>query len=263
MTFRGTFMLYQYEHFGKNEYFCKETGVDFSFQPHMHSSFELIIILSGSMDITVGTTEYTVNKNEAVLIFPHQIHSLKSEKSEHMLYIFSPDIIKAFSAKVLSKIPLNSKFTLDEHLLHALHTLNENCSIIEKKGVLYSVAAKFDNSTDYIDRASYNGNLLHRIFGFIELAYNQNCTLKRLSEELAYDHSYLSRYFKSNVGIGFNEYVNQYRINIACEMLTNTDCSVLQCALECGYTSLRSFNRAFHSVISISPSEYKKLQKSK
>ena len=253
-------MLYQYEHFGKNEYFCKETGVDFSFPHHIHSSFELIIILSGSMKISVGTAEYTVKESEAVLIFPHQVHSLKSEKCEHMLYIFSPDIIKAFSSKVLSKIPLSNKFVIDKHLLAALHGLNENCSIIEKKGTLYSVCAKFDNNTEYVDHTKYNGNLLHRIFNFIELEYNKDCTLKALAKELSYDHAYLSRYFKHSVGIGYTEYVNQYRVNIACEILTNTDCSILQCALDCGYSSLRSFNRVFHSVLSISPSEYKKLK---
>jgi len=254
-------MFYQYEHFGKAEYFCREQGENFSFFSHMHSSFELIIILSGSMEITVGTNVYTVNKNEAVLIFPHQIHSLKSEKSEHILYIFSPDIIKAFSAKVLSKIPSNSKFAPDEHLLCQLLELTENASIIEKKGVLYSVCAKFDKNAEYVHRASYNDELLQRIFSFIEAEYARECTLKGMAEALAYDHSYLSRYFKSNVGIGFNQYVMQYRINIACEQLANTDTSVLQCAMDCGYTSLRSFNRAFKAVLSITPSEYKRLSK--
>lgn len=249
-------MFYQYEHFGKTEYFCKEAGVDFSFFAHMHSSFELIIILSGSMDITVGTNIYTVHKNEAVLIFPHQVHSLKSEKSEHMLYIFSPDIIKAFSSKVISKLPLNNKFDLDEHLLAGLCNLNDNSSILEKKGVLYSVCAKFDKATEYAARASYEGSLLYKIFGFIELEYNKDCTLKSMAEKLTYDHSYLSRYFKNNVGIGFNDYLNQYRINAACEMLTNTDCSILQCAMDCGYSSVRSFNRAFKAILGITPSAY-------
>lgn len=251
-------MFYQYEHFGKAEYFCKETGANFSFFSHMHSSFELIIIISGSMEVTVGTNVYNVSKNEAVLIFPHQIHSLKSDESEHMLYIFSPDIIKAFSAKVISKRPSNNKFVLSKYVLEALSKLDMDSSIIEKKGVLYTTCAMFEKSTDYIEHTNYNGNLLQRIFDFIESEYSKECTLQKLSEKLSYDYSYLSRFFKSTVGIGFNEYVNQYRINAACEQLTNTDCSILQCALDCGYTSLRSFNRTFKSVLSISPSEYKK-----
>ncbi len=251
-------MFYQYEHFGKNEYFCKETGRDFSFPPHMHSSFELVVILSGRMEITVGSQNHTVEKNEAVLIFPHQIHSLKSEHSEHMLFIFSPDIVKAFSAKVLSKTPENGKFSLGEHLLPPLLSLEDASSLIEKKGALYSVCARFDKDAVYLDRASYNGDLLQRIFAFIDSEYGRECTQKRLSEQLSYDPSYLSRYFKSAVGVGFNDYVNRYRINAACEMLSNSDCSVLQCALDCGYNSLRSFNRAFRRMLAISPSESKK-----
>ena len=177
----GFNMFYQYEHFGKTEYFCKESGCDFSFPAHMHSSFELIVILSGSMDITVGTNTYTVKQNEAAMIFPHQIHSLNSEKSEHMLFIFSPDIIKAFSSKRLTSIPVSSRFVLDEHLLAALLELNESSSILDKKGALYSVCARFDRLAEYENRSSAGGNLLHRILRFVEREYANECTLKRLS----------------------------------------------------------------------------------
>ncbi|MBQ8836682.1 MAG: helix-turn-helix transcriptional regulator [Clostridia bacterium] len=251
-------MFYQFEHFGRGEHFCKETGENFSFPIHMHNSFELIIILSGSMDVTVGTTKYTLNKNEAVLVFPHQLHSLSSLHSKHILYIFSPDIVKAFSSKVLQKVPTSNKFVIDEHLLALLSMTDESSSTIEKKGVLYSVCASFDKSNSYTDKASNKNNLLYRIFEFIEREYSKDCLLKQLSEELSYDYAYLSRFFKRNVGITFNEYVNHFRISKACELLSNTDNSVLQCAMECGYSSLRSFNRNFKDIVAVSPTEYKR-----
>ncbi len=253
-------MFYQFEHFGKAEHFCRESGENFSFPTHMHNSFELIVITDGCMDITVGTEKYTVNKNEAVLIFPHQLHSLNSLHSKHILYIFSPDIIKAFSSKVLQKTPVSNKFVIDEHLLALLYPMDENSSTVEKKGVLYCVCAEFDKTNGYVDKASDKNNLLYRIFEFIETEYNKECVLRRLSDSLSYDYSYLSRYFKRNVGISFNDYVNHFRISKACELLSNTDNTVLQCAMECGYSSLRSFNRNFKEIVSVSPTEYKNLR---
>jgi len=251
-------MFYESKHLGKNGYFCREEGTNYCFPTHMHSAFELIVILEGSMDVTIDSKVYTLEKNEAVLIFPHQLHSLNSKESRHVLYIFSPDLIQAFYTKVLAKTPINNKMVLNEHLLAFLCELTENSPSIEKKGTLYSVCAKFHKENTYTDKASDKKNLLYKIFEYIELNFGGDCMLKDLAEKLSYDHAYLSRYFKQNVGMSFNSYVNMYRINKACELLDTADCSVLQCAMECGYASLRTFNRNFKEITALSPAEYKK-----
>ncbi len=251
-------MFYQFEHFGKEDHFCRESGENFSFPTHMHSSFELIVITEGSMDVTVGTDKYTLEKNEAVLIFPHQLHSLSGDNSKHVLYIFSPEIVRAFASRNLQKAPTGNKLVMDEHLLALLYRTEENSSVMEKKGALYSVCAEFDKQNGYTDKKSDKEHLLHRIFEFIEGEYGKECLLKQLAESLSYDYSYLSRYFKRSVGISYNDYVNRYRISKACELLSNTDNTVLQCAMECGYSSIRSFNRNFKDVVAVSPTEYKK-----
>ncbi|MBQ7900574.1 MAG: helix-turn-helix transcriptional regulator [Clostridia bacterium] len=46
----------------------------------------------------------------------------------------------------------------------------------------------------------------------------------------------------------------------ACYMLNNTNCTVIQCALDCGFTSLRSFNRNFKLQTSLTPQQYRGLQ---
>ena len=40
-------------------------------------------------------------------------------------------------------------------------------------------------------------------------------------------------------------------------LLANSDYSILQCALESGYKSVRSFNRNFKNILGITPIEYK------
>ena len=56
----------------------------------------------------------------------------------------------------------------------------------------------------------------------------------------------------------FNKYVNLLRINKSKKMLETTAKSVTEIALECGYSSLRSFNRTFLAQEKITPTEYKK-----
>ena len=250
-------MFYQFQHFGLSEYFCKEQGKNFSFAGHLHQSFEFITILSGEMEITVDGKQYTLAAGESMLIFPHQLHSLSSTNSEHMLCIFSPDIVRAYSSKILKKVPENNKFTLNPHIINSVNELSEKSTQVKKKGILYSVCAEFDENARYTNKNSDDKNLLRKIFEYVESNYNKDCSLENLSKETAFSYSYLSRYFKNTVGMSFNYYVNQYRINNACYILNNSNCSILQCALDSGYTSLRSFNRNFKAITGTTPREYR------
>ena len=151
----------------------------------------------------------------------------------------------------------DTKFSPDEYFVEALNKLDDNSSIIEKKGLFYSLCSEFDKTAKYIDRKNDDKDLLYQIFKFVESNYNKDCSLISLTDTTGFSYSYLSRYFKRVVGISFNDYVNQYRISNACYLLSNSDCSILQCALECGYNSLRSFNRNFVTRLAVTPNEYR------
>ena len=136
--------------------------------------------------------------------------------------------------------------------------MEADSSVIEKKGVLYSLCGQFDKNAAYIPRQSDNQKLLHKIFSFVEREFKGDCTLKKLAETTAYEYSYLSRTFRKTVGISFNTYVNHYRLSHACYLMENSDASILQCSLDSGYTSLRSFNRNFKEHFGITPAEFRK-----
>lgn len=249
-------MIYEFKHFGHSEYFCKEYGKNLCFPSHLHQSFEFITITSGEMQLITAGVEYTLKKGESMLIFPNQLHSLESKSSEHMLCIFSPELVHAYASKVKDKQPENNKFILDEYLISAVDKLTEDSRTIEKKGVLYLICSAFDMSAVYKNSISSDESLLYKIFSFIESNYTNDCSLYALSKATGFSYSFLSHYFKKTMNLSFNTYVNKTRISKACYMLGNTSCSVLQCAYNCGYKSLRSFNRNFKALLGITPSEY-------
>ena len=59
-------MKYQFEHFKSADYIKKETGVDFSFPAHLHQSFELIIIRSGSMTVEVDSKKSELSNPRSI-----------------------------------------------------------------------------------------------------------------------------------------------------------------------------------------------------
>ena len=91
----------------------------------------------------------------------------------------------------------------------------------------------------------------------MEESFGGDCSLKKLAEKTGYDYAYLSRIFRKIVGISYNSYVNHCRLNHACYLMVNTDFPIIQCALESGYESVRSFNRNFKAYLGITPTEYR------
>lgn len=251
-------MIYEFHHFATPGYLKIKKGTDFNFPPHLHQCFELIILLSGKMKITVDNCVFELNERDALLVFPNQIHSFHSVKSEHILCIFAPDLVQEYSSRLVGKVPQDNLFVPDLYLVNALHNLNAASTTTYKKGILYSLCAQFDQNKKYETRQTDRDGLLSKIFTFVEECFSTDCSLKKLADKTGYDYAYLSRTFKNIVGISYNNYVNHYRLSHACYLMRNTDYPIIQCALESGYESVRSFNRNFKKHLGMSPKEYRK-----
>jgi AraC-like DNA-binding protein len=253
-------MFYELQNSLRTDLIKTETGSDFSFPSHLHDSFEFIVVTSGEMNVTIDGVGYVLSENQALLVFPNQLHELETKtSSSHFLCIFSPTLVRAFSKMCNGKVPECNMFDADNFYIDRLMMLGGSFDTLEVKGVLYSICAEFNKSAKYIEQHNSRDGLLARIFKFVEENYKADCTLRALSSYISYNYVYLSRYFKQCTKITFIDYVNRYRINEACYLLKNSDLSVLQIAYECGFDSLRSFNRNFKKTINITPSEYQSI----
>lgn len=251
-------MFYQFNHLASPGYLKIEKGINFSFPLHLHQCFELIILLSGKMQVTVDNCVFELNEKEALIVFPNQIHALQSVKSEHILCIFSPDLVREYAVRLAGKIPQDNLFVPDPYFVDVLCNLSPDSTTTQKKGLLYSLCAQFDQNKRYEIRQADSDGLLKKIFAFVEENFSTDCSLKKLAEKTGYDYAYLSRTFRKIVGISYNAYVNHYRLSHACYIMENTNFSIIQCALESGYESARSFNRSFKAYLGITPTEYRK-----
>ncbi len=255
LTFGGL-MFYQFDHLTTPDYIKIETGENFSFPMHLHQCFELIVLTDGEMTVNVDGKDYRLGKGDALLVFPNQLHMLSSSHSRHILCIFSPKLVQAFTAKTDRYVPENNLFSLDDCLRDLLVKLGD-ASYIERKGVLYGICGRFDRNAVYKAKPSDSKSLLNRIFAFVEENFADDCSLTALSEKTGYDYAYLSRFFRKAVGLPYNDYLNRYRLSHACYLLTNTSMPVVRCAYESGYSSLRTFNRNFKAMMNTTPALYR------
>lgn len=67
-----------------------------------------------------------------------------------------------------------------------------------------------------------------------------------------------SRYFRQRTGRTFPAYLNQLRISRVCRHLAETDATVTEIALACGFESMANFQRQFARVTGTSPKCYRR-----
>jgi len=88
---------------------------------------------------------------------------------------------------------------------------------------------------------------------------NPRLTLLDVAKELNTTTKIVSSTVNSGFNKNFNDYINEYRINAVKEKLKNGEnntTTLLGIALECGFNSKATFNRAFKKITDISPKDY-------
>ena len=75
-----------------------------------------------------------------------------------------------------------------------------------------------------------------------------------MAEKNAVSSEHLSRIFKKEIGVGFNEYINSLRLRQAEFMLRNEDGkSVSEVAFACGFNDSNYFSYRFKKAYGVSP----------
>lgn len=85
--------------------------------------------------------------------------------------------------------------------------------------------------------------------------FKDDITLISTVSELGFNASYLSRYFKGTLGIGFTQYVVMLRLREAM-LLLEKGRSISYCVYESGFSSVRTFYRGFESEFGCTPKQY-------
>lgn len=92
----------------------------------------------------------------------------------------------------------------------------------------------------------------------IKAGADEDLTLRSLSGKLGYSEFHTTRKFKEISGLQFREYLRQRRLAFALKEVRDSENSLLEIALRCGFSSHEAFTRAFKQAYGITPSKYRK-----
>lgn len=108
-----------------------------------------------------------------------------------------------------------------------------------------------------VDRKLINNIHVNKIIDKINSDYDKELTIYNVAESLEISESYLSRIFKKYTSKTFIEYLTNFRIQKAVEMLENPDYKVYQIANCVGFNDVKYFNTVFRKIVGYRPTEFR------
>lgn len=116
---------------------------------------------------------------------------------------------------------------------------------------LLSSAGYWDNLNDN-DAVRMSG-----IYEYIIQHFTEEIALEEIAARAHISPSAFCRYFKARTKKTLKEFVNDLRINHACQLLEENRLSITQICFEAGYNNISNFNRRFKEIKGITPQQYK------
>ncbi|MTB64435.1 helix-turn-helix domain-containing protein [Streptococcus sp. zg-86] len=111
---------------------------------------------------------------------------------------------------------------------------------------------------------SSQNTLIQRLLGWVREHYQEHFTIADIAREFGYSESYLYRLIKENLSITLHEYILQYRLKQAVEMMYRfPDMKIYEIADKVGISDYKYFGKLFKNYFGVSPTEFKETEQIK
>ncbi len=249
-----------------NEYFTLRKHRNLVNLPHYHNEHELIHIDKGSAEIVINNVLYVLHSGESVFAYANDIHSIKSD-SLTVISVIKADthyFANLFSDRRLNSPVLNDRYFTSTYLdairselkhgdkygtIIALNMLSTAFAQMMRYESTREVKKGIDNTVLY--------NNYNRISELISHDY-ATLTFSDAAAHMGFTKPYFSKLFYQMFGMTFTEYLNTVRIGTAIKMLRENKASITEIAYNCGFNTIRSFNRTFKDATGYTPSSLPK-----
>lgn len=253
---------------------------------HWHSYFEITYVQKGRGNYFVNGQEYTMDEGDIIIfnnVEPHGWNLLDGDM--HLLVmIFSPEFVaeklNVFDWDYLKPFVergsnFKNRIGKEEAVSHEIrkgireiygewegkkegYPLMIKANVLRILTMLIRAYQDESKSAEMLKEKKNAMKRLEQAFAYINCHYCDKITLDEVASAAYMSSNYFSSYFRKVTNIGFSEYVTRLRIAHARELLRDTDKSVTDIALECGFNNISNFYRLYKKHVGRAPGEDKK-----
>ena len=277
----------------ENSFSCRFDSVPYFYNEwHFHPEVELVSILQGSGTQFIGNDIDHFNNGDMVIVGSNLPHLWRCDddyfakestlKAESLVIHFMPDVL----GETFMHLPEN-KLIIDL-LKRAKQGIKINGDTKEKvngymqtlllaKGserliLLLQILSTLSLSKDLEPIAANNmerphsakeGERMNAVFQYLIDNFSKTVSLDDIAAQAHLTPNAFCRFFKARTKKTFSQYLLEMRISHACKLLADTEKSIGNICLECGFNNSSHFNRHFKQLNGCTPLEYRKKQLSK
>lgn len=257
-------------------------------QEHLHEFIEVVYIMSGTGVHGIDGVEYRVRRGALLFINYRQVHYFRadgemeiwdilidpewlSEKlidPENAFELLTLSGFSGFQQEIDTETPLVHFGGAERSRLERL--LREMAEEQEEKAIGYENVLKAEANvllTLIFRKMSAGGatpegfQLTPDFLQYIRAHCAEKLSLEELSRSCFYNPSYFSRLFKEHYGMTLTEFVNQSRMELAQQLLEETELPVEEIAAQTGFGSRNAFYKLFKEKTGLTPQNYRKVKK--
>ena len=250
---------------------------------HWHEEFEYILAMKGPLTVDVNKTRVTLQTNQGVFLNSGILHAVEqAEKGEALLHsgVFHP----RWWAEWTPSSGRSSSDPCSSRMLPLFFCWMEPC--LAGAGVdlpAGSLAGGCRGAFDYENRVRYYLSAALRLLStqcvggrtkvsqqeqiaaermkqmlrFVEEHYAEELTVERIAASVALSESACLRSFRQMLGITPIQYVKQFRVEKAAELLRSTRLKTGEIGMECGFADGSYFIKTFREIKHCTPKEYR------
>lgn len=246
---------------------------------HWHEDeYEINIIINGKADYSCEGQLYLVEPDDVILI---------NRNEGHGSFALEPDTITVsskFSADCLQQYVTPGKGFLFDCISNKENRMNpEFFKIRYYVAQILDAAIKNEFHSELTAKASTQmllatlleffppsvisfmssrdeakNRAIQIITRYIDQNYARKITLDDLAKVSKYNRTYVSTFFKNNIGVNFHEYLSRVRFRHAIYELDTTNRNLTDIAVGNGFPDLKTFNYMFRDIFQMYPAEYRK-----
>ncbi len=227
---------------------------------HFHSPIELYFVDGGEMEMLAAGKAQTLHAGEMCISLPYDAHAYKTpEKSSSSVFIIPSELSAAFLTELGEK-RLSTPYITDKSVVlqikDYISLANSASNRTTLLGYISLILGLVLSSSELCDNTALRkDDLISRILLYIEEKHTDGLTPGEIARYFGYSQSYISRYFKAEIGITLSEYISMARLRYAAALIANGT-PIGTAALDSGFGSARAFYRAFHKEFGCTPKEY-------
>jgi len=234
----------------KNDFYIKRSNM---------KSFLILYTLKGKGTLNYMNKTYALNEKSIMFIdcrktheyFPHTnnwefkyIHFLGDRSKKYYDYI-----TELYNSVVIENIYDFERYFDMIYNMVKLSEGEEQCSEIIYR-LLTKLISNYNKNADTFK--------INDVLTYISENYADNITVQDLADILHLSRCYFSSIFKNSTGLSPYEYILNFRIHIAKQMLYDSTLSIEETGAKCGFSDTSSFIRAFKRETGLSPLNYRK-----